>query len=141
MEAAKIPMSQQMNQPAMWAACLPSSNGLMNARAIARFYASLLPGGVDGIEALSPERVSLATQWKTLRDPEGADVVRGLGFQAMDFSLEGHGKARGFGHGGFGGSMGFACPELHLAVGYAHNLLGPSHWESLLNGAMKNVLL
>jgi CubicO group peptidase (beta-lactamase class C family) len=141
MEAAQIPMAHQMNQPAMWAACLPSSNGLMNARAIARFYASLLPGGVDGFEGLSPERVSLATQWETFRDPEGADVVRGLGFQAMDFSLEGSGKARGFGHGGFGGSMGFACPELHLAVGYAHNLLGSGHWESLLNGAMKNVLL
>jgi CubicO group peptidase (beta-lactamase class C family) len=140
-EAATIPMPHQMNQPAMWAACLPSSNGLMNARAIARFYASLLPGGVDGIEALSPDRVSLATQWKTFRDPEGADVVRGLGFQAIDFSWEGEWKARGFGHGGFGGSMGFACPELQLAMGYTHNLLGTGHWESLLTGLTKHLNL
>ncbi len=112
----------------------------MNARAIARFYASLLPGGVDGIEGLSPERVALATQWKTFRDPEGTDVVRGLGFQAIDFSWEGEGKVRGFGHGGFGGSMGFACPELQLTVGYTHNLLGSSHWESLLRHSIKTLV-
>ncbi|MFZ4681147.1 MAG: serine hydrolase domain-containing protein, partial [Terrimicrobiaceae bacterium] len=41
-EAAQVPAVHQMNTPAMRTACLPSSNGLMNARAIARHYAALL---------------------------------------------------------------------------------------------------
>jgi len=130
MEAAPFPMALQMNTPAMWAACLPSSNGLMNARAIARHYAALLSGGVDGVELLTPERVGLATQWKTRNDPAGQSAIWGLGFQRVDLLS---GALRGFGHGGYGGSIGFACPERRMAVGFTRNRLGAaSQWETLL---------
>lgn len=140
MAAAVVPMPHQMNHPATWAACLPSTNALMNARAIARHYAALLPGGVEGVELLPPERVSLATRWETLRFPDGGTEERGLGYHPLDFSLDGSSKHRGFGHGGYGGSAGFACPELRLAVGYTHNLLGAGHWEPLLARAMRELL-
>jgi len=38
----------------------------MSARAIARHYAALLPGGVDGVALLPPERVREATAWQKL---------------------------------------------------------------------------
>ncbi|MEI6337359.1 MAG: serine hydrolase domain-containing protein [Verrucomicrobiota bacterium] len=129
-EAAQFPMAHQMNAPAMRAACLPSSNGLMNARAIARHYAALLPGGVDGVELLTPQRMDMATQWETRKDPAGLPARWGLGFQHMDILS---GALEGFGHGGYGGSMGFACPARRLAVGFTRNRLGAaSQWEMLL---------
>jgi len=122
----------QQNCPEMHSACLPSSNGLMNARDIARHYAALLPGGVDGVELLPASRIARATEWQTRLDPAGAPATWGLGYMRIEFSFRGE-TIEGFGHGGYGGSMGFAFPKLKLAVGYTRNLLGPiSGWEALL---------
>src|SRR5262249_12177992 len=55
------PLHEMMNRPDARRACIPASNGIMTARAIARHYAALLPGGVDGIELLSPDRIREAT--------------------------------------------------------------------------------
>lgn len=118
--AAEIPVRRQVNYPGMWSACLPSTNGLMNARAIARHYAALVPGGVDGVELLPPSRVKIATECVTGADPQGNPSQRQLGYHP--FVMEGK---TGFGHGGYGGSTGVAWPELRLALGFTHNLLGP----------------
>lgn len=130
-EAVQVPMTHQMNTPAMQAACLPSTNGLMNARAIARHYAALLPGGVDGVELLPASRLALATTWDPRKDPAGDPACWGLGYAKAEISCQGK-KVEGFGHGGYGGSMGCAFPELRLAIGYTRNRLGPSGWDSLV---------
>lgn len=134
MEAAKVPQPHQMNNPDMWSACLPSSNGLMNARAIAKHYASLLPGGVDGISLLPAGRVAAATQWETRNDTEGVAVTRGLGYQQLDGPKCDGVPTLGLGHGGYGGSMGAAFPELGLAIGYTRNFLSAQNsWDNLLS--------
>jgi len=123
--AGKVPMFQQMNYGKMHAACLPSSNGLMNAGSVARFYASLLPGGVDGVEILPASRITKAMEWSTRKDPAGADTKWRIGYQYL--ACEGYEM---FGHGGYGGSMGLACPELGFALGFTRNRLGgPANWE------------
>jgi CubicO group peptidase (beta-lactamase class C family) len=130
--AATVPGYQQMNSPALLAACLPSSNGMMNARALARHYAALLPGGVDGVELLPASRVAKATTWETYRDPAGEPAIWGLGYTRTEIPWKGR-TIEGFGHGGYGGSMGFAFPEARLAIGYTRNRLGPeTGWAKLV---------
>lgn len=114
------PLHSWMNRPEVRRACAPASNGIMSAKAIARHYASLLPGGVDGVELLSPERMKLATERQKLKD--NTYIGKSLGY-----SLGGKDSIMGdrytaFGHGGYGGSIGFADPEYKLAVGLAKNL-------------------
>jgi len=131
--AVKVPLTHQMNTPAMQAACLPSTNGMMNARALARHYAALLPGGVDGVELLPASRLAAATQWETR---EG--ITRGLGYERWDIVLP-SGGIEGFGHGGYGGSMGFAFPKLGLAVGYTRNLFGEeSGWSRVIDALVSH---
>lgn len=138
-KAATVPSIHQMNTPQMQAACLPSSNGLMNARAIAKHYAALLRGGVDGVRLLPSKRLAAATRWKTFLDPEGQQTVRGLGYMRVDVSVNGR-TYEGLGHGGYGGSMGFAFPELRLAIGYTRNKLnGPGGWETLARAVFDGV--
>lgn len=132
-EAATVPGHHQLNTPALQSACLPSSNGMMNARAIARHYAALLPGGVDGIELLPPARLAEATAWETHPDPDGQPATWGLGYTRTEILWQGK-PLEGFGHGGYGGSMGFAFPEARLAIGYTRNRLGSqSGWTSLID--------
>jgi CubicO group peptidase (beta-lactamase class C family) len=127
--ARDVPNPMAMNMPEMHRACLPSSNGLMNARVIARHYASLLPQGVDGITLLKPSSISLATAWETHKDPDGLEVTRGLGYHLFDLPD----GSKAFGHGGFGGAAGFVSPGSGLAVGYARNKLGAEGcWGPLL---------
>ncbi len=135
MEAPQVLIPHQMNCPEMQKACLPSSNGLMNARAIARHYAALLPGGVAGIELLPATRVAIATKWDPRKDPAGEPACWGLGYARAEIAGGGK-KIEGFGHGGYGGSMGCAFPELGLAIGYTRNRLGPSGWDALTAGLL-----
>jgi CubicO group peptidase (beta-lactamase class C family) len=112
------PLHEWMNRPDARRACIPASNGIMTARAIARHYAALLPGGVDGIELLPPDRIRLATerQWPGNAKPGGQPSGHRLGYSVgTPFS------AASFGHNGYGGSLGFADPESRLAVGFTRN--------------------
>ncbi len=109
-------------------AAIPAAGGIMSARAIARHYAALIGQGVDGIRLLSPERMAIATALQTA----AVDAV--LGFpagKALGYWIGGPGDVMGerrtaFGHGGFGGSIGFADPEYGLAVGFTKTLAEPS---------------
>jgi CubicO group peptidase (beta-lactamase class C family) len=92
----------------------------MSARAVARHYAALLPGGVDGIELLPPERMKAATRRQKLKDNSYTG-------RALGYSLGGKGSTMGdrisaFGHGGYGGSVGFADPKYKFAAGLTKNL-------------------
>lgn len=117
------PLHTMMNRPEARRACIPASNGIMTARDLARHYAALLPGGVDGVELLPPARVRLATQLqKPSVNPEAETALRGLGYMiGMDF--DGRGPCMSaFGHGGYGGAQGFGDFERRLAVGLTKNL-------------------
>lgn len=113
------PLHEMMNRSEARRACQPASNGIMNARAIARHYAALLPGGVDGIELLPPGRIREAIKWQPA--PDDSPLRMGLGYM---IGGEGSimGNERAFGHGGHGGSMGFANLETGLAFGFTRNL-------------------
>jgi CubicO group peptidase (beta-lactamase class C family) len=110
------PLSAMMNRPDARRTCLPASNGIMSARALARHYAALLPGGVAGVELLPPARVRQAIGVRAT----GA-VGAPLGYHHLGDAAARAGRLPVFGHGGHGGSLGCADPEYRLAVGFTKN--------------------
>jgi CubicO group peptidase (beta-lactamase class C family) len=113
------------NRPDVRRAAIPGAGGITTARWLARHYAALI-GVVDGVRLLPPERVGAAS---TLQF-EGPDFISGMAARrALGYSLGGlpHSpmgrRASAFGHGGAGGSLGYADPERGLAVGFAKTLL------------------
>jgi CubicO group peptidase (beta-lactamase class C family) len=112
-----MPLHEWINRPEARRAPQPGCSGIMSARSVARHYAALLPGGVDGVELLPPSHVKIATevQAPTGGYDEGA-ARRGLGYMLGDGD-----SPTGFGHGGHGGSAGFADPRYRLAVGVVRN--------------------
>ncbi len=118
-----------MNRPAWHAAEVPGGNGITNATSLSRMYAGLI-GTVEGgppEPLLTPEQVEAARTVLT----NGSDRVFasvgfplqqkiGLGFWRASPAAT-WGGAGSFGHGGAGGSYGFADPEHGLAVGYVMN--------------------
>jgi CubicO group peptidase (beta-lactamase class C family) len=108
---------------------IPSTNGHATARAVAAFYAALLPGAQDRI--LGPALVSEAMTPHS----EGNDIVLdrptrfGLGFGLhLDERPIGT-TAAAFGHYGFGGSLGFADPDAGIAFAYLINRPG-DRWQN-----------
>jgi CubicO group peptidase (beta-lactamase class C family) len=103
------------------AAEMPSSNGVGDARSLARLYASCV-GEVDGIRTLSADAVERATRVRA----RGKDAVLmiescfGLGFM-LGPSFGAANPANVFGHAGAGGSLAFADPDRGLGFGYVMN--------------------
>ena len=94
---------------------VPAINGYGTALGIARFYQGFLAGGViDGTRVFDERTCATATSVQY----SGEDVLLerhvdwGLGFQV---------EGDHFGHGGIGGSSGYAARHLGLAVGYVTN--------------------
>jgi len=109
---------EMWNDPAVLMAEMPSSNGVGNARSLARFYAALI-GTVDGVRLLAPETLADACRVQS----DGPDRVLflpsrfGTGFMLQPMVAPGGGPAW-FGHAGAGGSLGAADPERGVAFGY-----------------------
>jgi CubicO group peptidase (beta-lactamase class C family) len=113
------------NRPDVRRAAIPGGGGITSARWLARHYAALI-GPVDGVRLLPAERVAAATRLQT----EEIDLVAGgVPRRALGYGLGGlpdsplGPRATAFGHGGAGGSLGFADPERGLAVGFTKTLL------------------
>jgi CubicO group peptidase (beta-lactamase class C family) len=132
------------NTRPLHAAELPSSNGVADARSVARMYAATV-GDVDGVRLLEPRTIAAACEVQS----DGPDKVIlypmrfGLGF-ILPPGLGSTGP-RAFGHAGAGGSLGFADPERKLGFGYVMNRmeLGPTAAEraSAIVDAMYDCLL
>lgn len=109
------------NSRALRAAEIPSSNGIGNARALARMYAATV-GPVAGERLLSTARAAEAARPIS----EGKDRVIqietrfGLGFM-LPRALGLDCPPPCYGHPGAGGALGFADPERRLGFGYVTN--------------------
>jgi CubicO group peptidase (beta-lactamase class C family) len=116
--ALVCPLDSWINRADARRACIPASTGIMTARALAKHYAALLPGGVDGVELLPPERVRLAIepQKATNSQPGDMSARQRLGYVAGTIF-----SAGAFGHNGYGGSVGFADIDSGIAFAFTRN--------------------
>ena len=115
------PLEAWIRRPDVRRACIPASNGFMNARSIARHYAALLAPGVDGVCLLTPATVAAAVRPSPVPSELPGVVRCGLGYH-----LRGPDETpdTSFGHGGYGGSVGFADRGRGLALGGVKSLMG-----------------
>jgi len=113
------------SEPSIWATEMPAVNGALSADALARLYGALANGGADaGARLLAPEtvhdlgRVHVRT----------ADAVLGVRMRWRLGYHQAFGPGRqapkAFGHYGYGGSGGWADPDLGLSLGYVTNRIG-----------------
>lgn len=105
------------------AAEIAAANGTANARGIARVYGALANGGeLEGTRIISPEGIAEATkvEWEGPALTPGPEVTWLRGFSRNRSLLSGPNPMT-FGHGGAGGSAGFADPDARLGFGYAMN--------------------
>jgi CubicO group peptidase (beta-lactamase class C family) len=116
--------SNYMNTREWRAAEIPAANGHGNARALARLYGALARGGeLDGFRVLSEAAIGAATEEQSY----GEDAIMmlptriGLGYMLDMPELQISPSGCLFGHGGMGGSFGYADPEKRMGIGYAMN--------------------
>jgi CubicO group peptidase (beta-lactamase class C family) len=113
------------SEPSIWNTEMPAVNGALSAEALARMYGALANGGADSGARLLSEA--------TVRDigrvhVRTGDLVLGvrmrwrLGYH-HGFST-GRQAKRAFGHYGYGGSGGWADPDLGLSLGFVTNRIG-----------------
>ncbi len=121
-----------VNSEAWRRAQIPSTNGHMSARGIARMYAAIADGRLldPGLlaEAVRPQSQGPCPVL-------GQDVTFGLGFQPWTAARPFGRTPAGFGHYGTGGSLGYADPSLGVAFGYVMNHVVP-RWQSPRNRAL-----
>ncbi len=110
--------------PERQAAVIPASNGIGNARSIARVAATIAAGGViDGRRYLSPGTIREAATEQSFED----DHVMGWCRYGLGFGLDHEGfpspTPSTIHWGGYGGSLATMDPETGLAVAFAPNRL------------------
>jgi CubicO group peptidase (beta-lactamase class C family) len=109
---------------------LPAANGVGDARSLARMYAALI-GKVDGVRLIQPETMEKArapqlagigAPAELAAPPAGDKQDSGLGYSLPWSGVPMLGPGS-FGFSGAGGRLGFAHPELGIAVGYVCNAM------------------
>jgi CubicO group peptidase (beta-lactamase class C family) len=112
---------EMWNTRPLHAAELPSSNGIGNARGVARLYSSCI-GAVDGNRTLTATTVGRATLERACGKDEVlmTESCFGLGFM-LGRAFGAANPPNAFGHAGAGGSLGFADPDTGIAFGYVMN--------------------
>lgn len=109
------------NRPDVLACEMPSSNGVGDARSLARLYAACI-GEVDGTRLLSDETVANASIVQS-KGPDKVILVHscfGTGFMLPPM-LAPHCGERSFGHQGAGGAIAFADPDAGMSFAYVMN--------------------
>jgi len=101
---------------------IPSVNGVVTARAMAKMYGAIANcGRIDGIRYLSAELVrGLAGQPSFRPD---LNIIMPLSWHLGYHSVPVPGILPGFGHAGLGGSIGWADPGSGMSIGFVHNRL------------------
>lgn len=115
--------NEMWNRPEILAAEMPSSNGVGDARSLARLYAALL-NELDGVRLLGTEQLRRACKTQS-RGPDKVifhDTAFGLGYSLQPMVAPGAGP-NSFGHPGAGGAVGFADPDANLAFAYVTNTM------------------
>lgn len=101
---------------ARWrAAEIPAINGHGTARAVAGFYAALLQGEILAADVLA---AATRAQCSGVDEVLGAEASWGLGFGVDEL---------GFGMGGLGGSMGWACTTDRYAFAFITGTMSSDH--------------
>ncbi len=101
---------------------IPSVNGVVTARALAKMYGAIANcGRIDGIRYLSAELVRGFTGRPSLR-PD-LNIMVPLAWHLGYHSVPLPGVLPGFGHAGLGGSIGWADPSSGMSIGFVHNRL------------------
>ena len=111
------------NRPEVLAAEMPSSNGVGDARSLARFYAALI-GEVDGVRLLGAGQLARACEEQS-RGPDTVifhETCFGLGYALQPALAPGAGP-NSFGHPGAGGALAFADPDADLGFAYLMNAM------------------
>ena len=85
-------------------------------------------GSRDGVHVLNPETIELGRQTQS----DGKDLVLGhmhtrfgLGFMLGTKNVSMGPNPQSFGHGGAGGSLGFADPDNNISLGFIMNQMHP----------------
>ena len=108
---------------------IPAANGHGTARSIAKLYGALAIGGSrDGVHVLSSETIEMARQTES----DGKDLVLGqihtrfgLGFMLGTEDVSMGPNKNSMGHGGAGGSLGFADIDNKISLGFTMNQMHP----------------
>jgi CubicO group peptidase (beta-lactamase class C family) len=116
------------NRPEWRRAENPAAGGHGNARSVARVLAALACGGaVDGVRLLDQRTLARAID-EQVRGKDlvlGFDMRWGLGFMLTSEALPFGPNPRTFGHGGWGGSLGFADLDARVSWSYVMNKMSP----------------
>lgn len=118
-------MNELFNTPAGRSAEIPALNGAMSARDLARMYACYAGyGELDGTRLYSEQTVRTLSKEQTHR-PDKVLVLPirwSMGYMnGGDPGWPQGPRASSFGHPGFGGSLGYADPEIGLSFGVVMN--------------------
>jgi CubicO group peptidase (beta-lactamase class C family) len=106
----------------------PAAGGHGNARSVARVLAALACGGaLDGVRLLDERTLAraIAEQVRGKDLVLGFDMRWGLGFMLTSEVLPFGPNPRTFGHGGWGGSLGFADLDARVSWSYVMNKMSP----------------
>ena len=113
------------SEPSIWNTEMPAVNGALSADALARMYGALANRGADTDARLLSETAVHDLGRVHVRTP---DMVLGI---RMRWRLgyhhafgTGRQAPRAFGHYGYGGSGGWADPDLGLSLGFVTNRIG-----------------
>lgn len=130
-----------VNEPEWRKAEIPAANGHGTARSLAKLYGILANGGKrDGVHVLKPETIEMARKTES----DGNDLVLGgihskfgLGFMLGTEHVSMGPGSGSFGHGGAGGSLGFADPDNKISLGFIMNQMHPgiTAWKTAIDVA------
>jgi CubicO group peptidase (beta-lactamase class C family) len=113
------------SEPTIWTTEMPAVNGALSADALARLYGALANGGSDDGRTLLSAETTRELGRVQVRTPDAVLGLRmrwRLGYhQALG---TGRDAPRAFGHYGYGGSGGWADPDLGLSLGFVTNRIG-----------------
>jgi len=130
------PKNMEANTREWRMAEIPAANGHGTARSIAKLYGALAIGGSrDGVHVLNPETIEMARQTES----DGKDLVLGqihtrfgLGFMLGTEDVSMGPNKNSMGHGGAGGSLGFADIDNKISLGFTMNQMheGITAWKT-----------